>query len=90
MIVEVISSRAADSTSEAFSSLSANSENACEIIVLSTMFASATFACEPSILNSNLLPVNAKGEVLFLSDASLGKMGDSGTPIEPSCARKGI
>ena len=47
------------------------------------IFASATFACEPSILNSNLLPVNANGEVLFLSVASLGNMGDSGTPIEP-------
>ena len=59
------------------------------MMVLSTMLASATFACEPSILNSNLLPVNAKGEVLLRSEASLGNMGDSGTPIEPSCLRKG-
>ena len=84
-----MSSRADFSISFLFSSSSAKSENAFAMMVLSTMLASATFACDPSMRNSNLLPVNAKGDVLFLSDASLGKMGDSGTPMEPSCARKG-
>ena len=30
--------------------------------------------------NSNLLPVNAKGEVLFLSVVSMGKSGRESTP----------
>ena len=46
-------------------------QNVAATMVFKPIFASATFACEPSILNSNLLPVNAKGEVLFLSVASL-------------------
>ena len=42
---------------------------------------------EPTILNSNLLPVNAKGEVLFLSVASFGSGGRVVTPIvnSPPC-----
>src|SRR5664279_2169883 len=36
---------------------------------------------EPSILNSNLLPVKANGEVLFLSVASLISAGSVVTPI---------
>ena len=36
---------------------------------------------EPSILNSNLLPVNAKGEVRLRSVASLGKLGSTSTPL---------
>ena len=50
------------------------------------MFGSATDACEPSMRNSNLFPVKAKGEVRFLSVVSMGKMGDSGTPMEPGTA----
>ena len=40
---------------------------------------------EPTLLNSNLLPVNAKGEVLFLSVVSLGNLGSEVTPIS-NCA----
>ena len=36
---------------------------------------------EPTILNSNLLPVNAKGDVLFLSVVSFGRIGKVKTPI---------
>ena len=36
---------------------------------------------EPSIRNSNLFPVNANGEVLFLSVVSLGILGNADTPI---------
>ena len=42
--------------------------------VLSTVFASEIDAAEPSIRNSNLLPVKAKGEVRFLSVVSFGKL----------------
>ena len=35
----------------------------------------AQFADEPTALNSNLLPVNAKGEVLFLSVLSNNNSG---------------
>ena len=38
-------------------------------------------ADEPSILNSNLLPVKANGEVLFLSVVSFGNFGRTWTPI---------
>ena len=34
----------------------------------------------PTILNSNLLPVNANGEVLFLSVLSSGIFGNESTP----------
>ena len=36
---------------------------------------------EPTILNSNLLLVNAKGDVLFLSVASVSKFGNVATPV---------
>jgi hypothetical protein len=39
------------------------------------------FVDEPTIRNSNLLPVNAKGEVLFLSVESFGIGGRTDTPI---------
>src|ERR1035437_10466408 len=35
---------------------------------------------DPTILNSNLFPVKAKGDVLFLSELSLGKEGSASTP----------
>ena len=37
------------------------------IIVFKTIIAEPQFAEEPTALNSNLFPVNANGEVLFLS-----------------------
>lgn len=44
--------------------------------------------CElPTILNSNLFPVNAKGDVLFLSVLSNGIFGNESTPsaIDGDC-----
>ena len=52
--------------------------------VLRTIFGPAMEKLEPSILNSNLLPVNAIGEVLFLSVVSFGKCGRAVTPISTS------
>ena len=61
--------------SSALSKISANCLRDSATAVFSTTFASATEAEEPSILNSNLLPVKAKGEVLFLSVVSFGNFG---------------
>ena len=55
--------------------------NTLATIVLSTVFTPAIDIDEATILNSNLLPVNAKGEVLFLSVASKKRFGRLCTPI---------
>ena len=47
---------------------------------LSIMFAQAMELDEPSMRNSNLLPVKAKGEVRFLSVVSRTKRGRVSTP----------
>ena len=65
----------------AFSSLSAASLKASAIMVFNTVFADAIESEEPTIRNSNLFPVNANGEVLFLSVASLSKSGRISTPV---------
>ena len=44
------------------------------------MFAQAMLSAEPTILNSNLLPVKANGEVLFRSVVSLVNGGRTLTP----------
>lgn len=49
------------------STLALNNCNCFAIIVFKTIIAEAQFADEPTALNSNLFPVKAKGEVLFLS-----------------------
>ena len=49
-------------------------------MVLMTVFGSAIDAMEPTIRNSNLFPVKAKGEVRFLSVASFIKEGTVETP----------
>src|SRR5512133_3376563 len=51
------------------------------MIVLMIMFGPEMEKDDPSILNSNLLPVKANGEVLFLSVASLASAGSVVTPI---------
>ena len=66
--------------SSAFSSSSANSVRELATIVFSTVFGPAMFKLEPALLNSNLLPVNANGDVLFLSVVSFGKFGREDTP----------
>jgi len=44
-----------------------NSTNCLATIELSTVIGLAQFAVDPTALNSNLFPVKAKGDVLFLS-----------------------
>ena len=53
--------------------------NSDKIILAVTKARPATEAEEPTIRNSNLLPVKAKGEVLFLSEASLLRVGKTAT-----------
>ena len=50
-------------------------------MVFNTTFGCAMDALEPTIRNSNLFPVNANGEVLFLSVASFMKSGNVATPV---------
>ena len=64
-----------------FSSTSHASANASATIVLSTMFGEAMESRDPTIRNSNLLPVNANGDVRFLSVASLESSGSVRTPV---------
>jgi len=59
---------------------SANSLRIDATIVFITVFGFAIDADDPTILNSNLFPVNAIGEVLFLSVESLGTAGSEFTP----------
>ena len=58
-----------------------NSARTSATAVFSTMFGFATDAAEPSIRNSNLFPVNANGEVRFLSVVSFMKCGSTFAPI---------
>ena len=55
------------SVSPAVSSLSAKTAKVSATMVLSITFVSDIDEAEPSILNSNLFPVNAKGEVRLRS-----------------------
>ena len=57
-----------------------NSLSWCATMVFSVAMGSAQFAVEPTALNSNLLPVNAKGDVLFLSVLSTRSSGICGIP----------
>ena len=77
----LIRSCTASSKSSAFSRTSQASANASATIVFSTMFAFAIESREPTIRNSNLFPVNANGDVLFLSVASLERSGSVATPV---------
>ena len=65
----------------AFSSSSAISLKLSATIVFNTTFAGAIESEEPTIRNSNLLPVKANGDVLFLSVASLFKSGSVEAPV---------
>ena len=69
----MIGSSEASSTSAAWLNVSAT-------IVLSTVFGSAMEAVEPTIRNSNLLPVKANGDVRLRSVASFMKEGTVETP----------
>ena len=67
-VTAVSKSSALLNTSTAFSNCSA-------IIALRTVFTSPIVFDEATILNSNLLPVNANGDVLFLSVGSFSSFG---------------
>ena len=56
-------------------------QNASATIVFSTMFGLAIESLEPTIRNSNLLPVNANGDVLLRSVASFARSGSVLTPV---------
>ena len=77
----LIISWTAISKSSAFSSSSAASLNDSATIVFNTTFAGATESEEPTIRNSNLLPVNANGDVRLRSVASLSRSGSVATPV---------
>ena len=77
----LIRSCTARSKSSAFSSTSHASANASATIVLSTTFGPAMESRDPTIRNSNLLPVNANGDVLLRSVASFVKSGSVSTPV---------
>ena len=59
----------------AFSSRSAAARNCSAAIVFKTMFAFAMESEEPTMRNSNLFPVKAKGEVRFRSVPSAQSSG---------------
>ena len=65
----------------AFSSSSANWRRDSATMVFRKMLGQEMEEEEPSILNSNLLPVKAKGEVRLRSVVSLGISGRVSTPI---------
>ena len=59
-------------------------------MVFSATFGPAIDWAEPTILNSNLLPVKAKGEVLFRSVLSLGMTGRVSTPTLMKLVAPGV
>ena len=83
----LIRSWTATSKSSAFSRISAASQKASATIAFSVVFGLPIESADPTIRNSNLFPVNAKGEVLFLSVASFSKSGSVDTPVAslPPC-----
>ena len=76
-----MSVESAASKSSAFSSSSANCISSSATAVLSMTFVQAMLKDEPGMRNSNLLPVNAKGDVRLRSELSCGICGRLVTPI---------
>ena len=70
------------SKSTAFSSSSAYSLSAYARIELSVVFGPEIESAEPTERNSKRFPVNANGDVLFLSVESLGIGGRTSTPMD--------
>ena len=64
--------------------ISANSVSSSATIVLITILIPPIDCLEPGARNSNLFPVNANGEVLFLSVESLSISGSDSTPVSIS------
>ena len=81
VIYSLIRSCTAISKSSAFSRRSAASQKASATMALIVVLGEAMESEEPTVLNSNLFPVKAKGEVLFLSVASFTKSGSVDTPV---------
>ena len=77
----LIRSCTAISKSSAFSRTSHASANASATIVLSTTFDPEIESLDPTIRNSNLLPVNANGDVRLRSVASFARSGSVLTPV---------
>ena len=72
---------AASNSSPAFPSIaSAKPLRLFAIAVLRIMLQSDRFTAEPGMRNSNLLPVNANGEVRLRSVLSFRKFGSTATP----------
>ena len=69
----------------ACSNTSAKRAMASATTVFITIFASAMDCALPGIRNSNLLPVNANGEVRFLSVLSAFTRGMASTPMLMNC-----
>ncbi len=78
----LIRSWIASSLLSACSRMSAASQKASATIAFSVVFGLAMESALPTIRNSNLLPVKAKGDVLFLSVASFWKSGRVLTPVK--------
>lgn len=72
------------------SSASANCASSSATIVLSTTFGPEMENAEPSMRNSNLLPVNANGDVRLRSVVSFGKRGRMCTPTFMTSVSRGL
>ena len=81
LIVFLISLLKSDLKSSLFSRISANWLSTSATIVLSTIIGPAMEKAEPSIRNSNLFPVKAKGDVRFRSVVSFCQCGRTVAPL---------
>ena len=81
LIVSLINACNVVSKSSAASKIFANFSISSAITVFNTMLHPAILAFDPGILNSNLFPVNANGEVRLRSVESLGNLGRTVAPI---------
>ena len=77
----LIRSCTAISKSSAASKRSAASQKASATIAFNVVLGLPIESALPTLLNSNLLPVKAKGDVLFLSVASFTNSGNVDTPV---------
>ncbi len=80
MITASTASAVSAPPSSCASSASESWSMACAAIVFSTVFGSAVDCEEPRARNSNLLPVNANGEVRLRSPPCIGRCGSTLAP----------
>ena len=81
LIVSLINACNVVSKSSLDSRISANFSSSSAITAFNTMLHPAILELDPGILNSNLFPVNANGEVRLRSVESLGNFGRTVAPI---------